>query len=93
MVETVGTKPRPKNTCAISVAVPNTDPILAHGEGLTWPHLHGASTSRRARLLLWLTGPFALAREAPERPLHEPSGPAQSTAAPLHSEDTTSTTR
>ena len=57
------------------------------------PHLHGASTSRRARLLLWLTGPFALAREAPERPLHEPSGPAQSTATPLHSEDTTSTTR
>ena len=80
------TKPRPKKQSFYSVAVPNTDE-MAHGEGLTWPHLHGASTSRRARLLLWLTGPFALAREAPERPLHEPSGPAQSTAAPLHSED------
>ena len=72
------------NTCAISVAVPNTDE-MAHGEGLTC--MEPAHPDAIDRLLLWLTGPFALAREAPERPLHEPSGPAQSTAAPLHSED------
>ena len=64
---------------------------MAHGEGLTC--MEPAHPDAIDRLLLWLTGPFALAREAPERPLHEPSGPAQSTAAPLHSEDTTSTTR
>ena len=50
------------------------------------------STSRRARQLLWLTGPHEPARQAPSRPLHEPFGTAQNTAASSCSGEATGTT-
>ena len=39
------------------------------------------STPCRARLLLWLAGPYALTNETPSRPLYETFGTAQNTAA------------
>ena len=39
------------------------------------------STPCRDRLLLWLAGPYELTQETPSRPLYEPFGTAQNTAA------------
>ena len=50
------------------------------------------STPCRARLLLWLAGPYELTQETPSRPLYEPFGTAQNTAASSCSGEATGTT-